>query len=195
MRNRFAAFLATAALSWLAAAIPVAAADPGTVEATDGPKAKVAASSNSLTEFRTIVGQVVLSEDACGTNAPACTVDIEKPSAAATVREAHLFCATTPSNYTPQDGDVTVNGVPVDWDQLVFYEYIPGAGGTNAHADVTGIVKPVGDAALPGLVTFTITENPTFEYDGCALKVIWDDPTTTENSILIFFGHQEPEGD
>jgi hypothetical protein len=60
---------------------------------------------------------------------------------------------------------------------------------------VTAIVKPVGDAAAPGLVSFTITENPTNLYDGCALKVIWDDPTTTENSIIIFWGAQETEGD
>jgi Big-like domain-containing protein len=174
-----------------------AAAGPGALDGNAAPSA--AASANSLTQFKSIVGQVVLSEDACGTNTPSptssCTVDIEKPSASATVREADLFCATIPANYTPKNGDVTVNGVPVAWDQLISYQYFPGAGGVNARDDVTAIVKPVGDAALPGLVSFTITENPTLQYDGCALKVIWDDPTTTVNSILIFFGHQESAGD
>jgi hypothetical protein len=197
MTKRFFACFVTAAVAWLAIAGPVLAEDPGTVSGDAPPKARVSANSsaNSLTEFKTIVGQVVLSEDACGTNAPACTVEILKPSASATVREADLFCATIPANYTPKDGDVTVNGVPVAWDELLFYEYFPGAGGVNARDDVTAIVKPVADAALPGLVSFTITENPTDQYDGCALKVIWDDPTTTVNSILIFFGHQESAGD
>jgi Bacterial Ig-like domain (group 1) len=175
----------------------VVAADPGVgagapEEAT--PDAAVAAdvSINSLNEFTQIVGEVVLSEDACGTNAASCNVDIVKPSAEATVREAHLFCATTGfSGYNPQDDDVTLNGSAVVWDQV-----IPNAiDSFNARDDVTAIVAPVGDAAAPGIVSFTIAENPTGSYDGCILKVIWDDPTTTTNSILIFFGAQETEGD
>jgi hypothetical protein len=155
-----------------------------------------AVTANSLTQFKVVVGRVVLSEDACGTNTPAptssCTVEVVKPSATATVREADLFCATTGfSNYTPQNGDVTVNGVPVAWDEV-----IPNAiESFNARDDVTATVKPVGDAAAPGPVVFTITENPTFSYDGCILKVIWDDPTTTQNSILVFWGAQETTGD
>ena len=171
-----------------------AAADPGTGDGNAASSAAV--SANSLTQFKSIVGNVVLSEDACGTNTPSptssCTVDIVKPSAMATVREADLFCATTGfSRYSPQNTDVTVNASAVAWDQI-----IPnGIASFNARDDVTTIVKPVGDAALPGLVSFTITENPTFSYDGCVLKVIWDDPTTTVNSILIFWGAQETTGD
>jgi hypothetical protein len=191
MSKRFTTFLATAALAWLALAIPASAADPGTLDLGAGPTVKVSA-ANSLGEFKTIVGNVVLSEDACGTNAVSCTVDIVKPSASATVREADLFCATTGgSDYTPEDDDVTVNGSAVAWDMT-----IPNAiQSFNARDDVTAIVKPLGDAALPGVVSFTIAEDPTFSYDGCALKVIWDDPTTTTNSILIFWGAQETTGD
>ena len=190
MRKRLITCLATAAVAWFALAIPAAAADPGTGTATVGPKAAVAA--NSLNEFTTIVGQVVLSEDACGTNLPSCTVDIVKPSPSATVREAYLFCATTGfSGYRPQDDDVTLNGMAVAWNAV-----IPNAiNSFNAWDDVTAIVKPVGDAAPPGVVSFRITENPTTLYDGCALKVIWDDPTTTTNSIIIFWGAQETTGD
>jgi Big-like domain-containing protein len=191
MRRRFTACLATAALVWLAIAIPTSAADPGTGELGAGPAVKISA-ANSLGEFETIVGQVVLSEDACGTNATSCTVDIVKPSASATVRAAHVFCATTGgSGYNPQDGDVTVNGTGVAWDETIPNAILS----FNARDNVTSIVKPVGDAALPGLVSFAITEDPTFSYDGCALKVIWDDPTTTTNSILIFWGAQETTGD
>jgi hypothetical protein len=138
------------------------------------------------------VGQVVLSEDACGTNAPACAVQITKPSATATVRDAILFCASTGlTGYLPKNGDVTLNGTPVSWDQIV-----PSAiNSFNARVDVTSLVKPVGDPAPLGLISFTITENPTLNYDGCILKVIWDDPTTTQNSILIYFGAQETTGD
>jgi hypothetical protein len=172
-----------------------AVAAPG--EAGGSTAAQSAAiTANSLNQFKVIVGRVVLSEDACGTNTPAprseCTVQIVKPSAAATVRQADLFCATTGfSGYMPQDGDVTVNGAPVTWDEI-----IPNAiQSFNARDDVTATVKPVGDAAPPGLVVFTISESPTFSYDGCILKVIWDDPTTTQNSILIFWGAQETTGD
>jgi hypothetical protein len=195
MFKRCAALIVT--MLWLATAIPAIAADPGTVSGAAPPKAKVSAiaSANSLTQFKSIVGKVVLSEDACGTNTPACTVEILKPSASAKVREADLFCTTIPDGYTPLDGDVTVNTVAVAWDQVVSYTYPGPFTAYNARDDVTATVKPVGDAALPGLVSFTITENPTFEYDGCALKVIWDDPTTTDNSILIFWGHQETAGD
>jgi hypothetical protein len=196
MFKRCTALIVTAML-WLVAAGPALAADPGAVDGAAPPKTKISANSsaNSLSEFKTIVGQVVLSEDACGTNTPSCIVDIVKPSPSATVREADLFCATTPFNYTPQDGDVTVNGVPVAWDQLLSYSYNPSNTGVNARDDVTSIVKPVGDAALTPVVSFAITEDPTTSYDGCALKVIWDDPTTTVNSILIYFGHQESAGD
>jgi hypothetical protein len=115
-----------------------------------------------------------------------------KPSPAATVRQADLFCATVPFSSTPVNGEVQVNGTPVTWDQII-PSALPSA--FNARDDVTATVKPVGDAAPPGLVTFTITENPTFKYDGCILKVIWNDPTTTQNSILVFFGAQTTTGD
>ena len=199
--------LTTKPRSWALAAVLVvpllalmlagtARADPldnaGAAPPTTGPSRAAAVAANSLDEFKVVVGQVVLSEDACGTNAPLCTVEIEKPSAAATVAEADLFCATTGfSQYRPNNGEVTLNGVPIVWDQI-----IPNAiNSFNARDDVTSIVKPAGDAALPGIVVFTIGENPSFRYDGCILKVIWDDPTTTQNSILIYFGAQETTGD
>jgi hypothetical protein len=171
-------------------------AGPGEADGSAAPSAHATADGNSLTQLRAVVGQVVLSEDACGTTGPACTVDIVKPSAAATVRQADLFCATVaPFAYTPEDDDVTLNGVPVAWAQVVSYTWAGGAVGHNTQADVTAIVKPVGDAAPPGVVIFTITEDPTSQYDGCALKVIWDDPTTGTNSIFIFWGHQQTTGD
>jgi protocatechuate 3,4-dioxygenase beta subunit len=188
MFKRCSALIVT--MLWLATAIPALAADPGTGTTTVRPKVSITA--NSLTQFKSIVGKVVLSEDACGTNLPSCTVDIVKPSPTAKVREADLFCATTGfTGYNPQDDDVTLNGFAVLWDAT-----IPnGISSFNSRDDVTAIVKPVGDAALPGVVTFSITEDPTFDYDGCALKVIWDDPTTTDNSVLIYWGAQETTGD
>ena len=165
---------------------------PGAAPSDPAPVRAAAVTANSLSQLETIVGEVVLSEDACGTNLAACTVDIVKPSATATVRESLLFCASTGlTGYRPKDGDVTLNSTPVTWIDIV-----PSSiNSFNARDDVTAIVKPVGDAASPGLITFVITETPTLLYDGCILKVIWDDPTTTQNSILIHFGAQETTGD
>jgi hypothetical protein len=148
-----------------------------------------------LALFRHIVGKVVLSADAVGNNVGSGTVQIVKPSSGATVREAHLFAATRgESQYVPQNGEVTLNGVEVNWDAIV-PSGASAARAYNARSAVTPIVKPVGDAAGAGTVTFTITEDPTGEYDGCILEVIWDDGTSTENSIMIFFGAQSSAGD
>lgn len=75
------------------------------------------ASANSLTQYRVVVGQVVLSEDACGTSAAACTVDIVKPSPLATVRHADLFCATVPFGYVPEPHPRRASRTRSGWDR------------------------------------------------------------------------------
>ena len=49
---------------------------------------------------------------------------------------------------------------------------------------------------MPGLVGFTQIEVNTGSIDGCALHVVFDDPgQTTDNTVFIFFGGQDINGD
>src|SRR5687768_12891484 len=62
--------LLVAILAMTLAAPALAQTTPGT-NPNGGPSQNV--SSQSLTQFKSIVGKVVLSEDACGTTGPSCT--------------------------------------------------------------------------------------------------------------------------
>jgi len=143
-------------------------------------------------------GQLTLSVDGAATNdSSAGTLSIDKP-AGATVHSAY-FVAATFSNYVLQDGDMSIDGNPVDWDCLVtndagsFVDFY-----VNGFADVTAIVKPIIDVAAPGQVDLAMTEVPaaTFNIDGGILAVVFDDPNqTTENGIILLFGGQATAGD
>ena len=64
----------------------------------------------------------------------------------------------------------------------------------NAWADVTSIVKPVVDAAAPGIVNLDVVE--TIYLDGSILAVIFDDPNqTVTNTAILLFGAQKITGD
>jgi len=142
-------------------------------------------------------GKISLSADGVGSNDPAgATVQVEKPNAAATVRSAIFACASNLDRVI-NDGDVSLDGNPTTWaasvqnnlrDNLTFFN--------NVFANVTAIVKPKVDAAVPGLVDFTQTEVNTDSIDGCALHVVFDDPSqTTDNTVFILFGGQNTTGD
>src|SRR4051794_27955412 len=79
--------------------------------------ASAALSGTSIAPFYSASGAVSLSTNAAGSNSGPVTRDIVKP-AGATVRAAFLMAAGTgSSDYTPVDGDVTINGTPVDFDE------------------------------------------------------------------------------
>lgn len=145
-------------------------------------------------QFYAETGLFALSVDGGGSNTTTAPLRVTKPNAAATVRKAFLLAASTGfSSFQIPDGALTLNGTPITWDSVV-----PSAiSSYNHRADVTAIVKPVVDAASPGIVTFTAGEGANaFAIDGEALAVIFDDPTqTVAHSIVMLFGAQATTGD
>ena len=90
------------------------------------------------------------------------------------------------------DGDVKIDGTSVIWN--LQKDYLNSINSYNYLADVTDIVKAKIDAAPAGRVDFIIDE--TGAIDGEILAVIFDDPAkTTDNTVVLFFGAQDVNGD
>ncbi len=150
-----------------------------------------------LLPFLTESGLISLSVDAIGTNNPeGGPLKVHKNASGATVRQAYLFAASTgETDYTPVNGDVTLDGTPVEWEPS--HTISSDINSVNVVANVTSIVKEKIDAAPAGDVTFTAAEpnNPTL-IDGEILAVTLNDPTVTEpNSVTLLYGAQNPLGD
>jgi len=145
-----------------------------------------------LQSFYTASGSVDLTQTGFASNSGPQTKPLIKPSASATVRQAFLFAAGTPG-YTPQNGDITLDGTPVTFsDTPVTASF----GAITRETDVTSIVAPVLNAAAAGPVNFTVDEvNNTFTIDGEALVVIFNDPTTTNNTVALMYGTEDTTGD
>jgi Bacterial Ig-like domain (group 1)/Bacterial TSP3 repeat len=157
------------------------------------------AENTSLSEFFSATGKLFLSVDGAGANNVSPTAEVEKPNAAATVRQAFVLAAATGS--PPPliaNGDVTINGTGINWDMQALFtvpQFAP-FGFSNHLADVTSLVKPIVDAAPPGRIPFAFTEVNTSGIDGEVLVVIFDDPTqTSDQTIVLLFGAQDISGD
>ncbi len=149
-----------------------------------------------VTPFTTETGMISLSSDAIGTNAASGVVQVQKP-AGATVRKAYLFAASVPGGPTLTNTDITIDGAAVTFNAS-YVNVLFGFNTNNYRGDVTSLVKTKIDSAPPGLVDFTVVENPTKNsgIDGTILAVIFDDPNqTVTNTIALLFGGQRPTGD
>jgi hypothetical protein len=143
-------------------------------------------------------GSISISVDANGNNdVMGGVLQVNKP-AGATVRRAFLMAASVGiGSRVINNGDVTLAGSPITWDQSVVndpprLDIIF----NNVFAEVTAIVGPLIDAAPAGITELTVTETNTGTIDGTCLAVIFDDPNqTTNNSIILLFGGQDPAGD
>ncbi len=151
------------------------------------------AASASLEVFYSEIGKLKLSVDASGTNSETGTIEVDKPTGA-TVRKAFLFAASTGStNFNPSDGEVSIDGTPINWDPS---HTIPSSiVSFNTAADVTSIVSPKIDAESAGRIPFTIEEENTTLMDGEILAVVFDDPTARSNTITLMYGAQQTLGD
>jgi Bacterial Ig-like domain (group 1) len=185
---------------------PVAIAPAGAQSLVPGLSALHLSSNAALTgprdgdpllPFTTESGLISLSLDGIGTNNPAGgPVMVHKNVAGATVRKAYLFAASTGfSGYTPVNGDVTIDGTPVDWNPANTISN--DIDSVNVEADVTSIVKEKIDAAPAGNVEFNVAEpNNTLLMDGEILAVILNDPSVKQpNSVTLLYGAQNPAGD
>ncbi len=162
---------------------------PGTAPDASGPVASPMVVT-SLSPVVTETGKISLSLDGLGVYpAVTGTVDVDKP-AGATVRSAYLFTANVWGGSAIPDGAVTLGGTGVNWDGS-----IDSGHGYNYWADVTSIVKPVIDAAAPGTTSMTIGESSSYNIEGHVLAVIFDDPSETDNTIVLLFGAQNIDGD
>ena len=136
-------------------------------------------------------GQISMSADGAASNLGTTQIQVDKPNLSATVRSAFLACSITFG--TLNDGDIILAGTPINWDDSVTNSFWH-----NVFADVTGVVKPIVDAAAVGLVDLDLTEpsNLTFNIEGCGLYVIFNDPLQdAANTAFILFGGQATTGD
>ncbi len=150
-----------------------------------------------LLPFSTESGDISLSVDGIGTNNPAGgPVKVYKEFANETVRKAYLFAASTgATDYTPVNGDVTIDGTPVEWNPANTIS--SDIGSVNVESEVTSIVKAELDAAPAGYSEFTVAEPlNTYDMDGEILAVIFNNPNLKEsNSVTLLYGAQNPLGD
>lgn len=145
-------------------------------------------------------GLISVSIDGLGMRATSGNIQVDKP-AGATVRSAYLASAST--GYTDyvffgpltdyyKNVGVRLLGVPITWDIITpssIYSW-------NHWADVTSIVKPVVDAAGPGIVNLQVQETNEFYVEGEILAVIFDDPgAAAESTVVLAFGAQAISGD
>jgi len=149
----------------------------------------------SLSPIVTESGKIRLSVDGSGTNNFAAIIQVEKPSAGATVRKAYMAAATTGfmGGYTIPNGGITLDGASVIWDPS---RTIPSSiSSMNQWADVTELVRTKLNAAPVGVVDFTLHENNSGLIDGEILAVIWDDPTAPDTTVTLLYGAQNIAGD
>jgi len=158
----------------------------------------------ALSPIVTETGFISLSIDGLGItgNAQADSViKVSKP-AGATVRSAYLAMAQFPLIPLAQvgpllDGDIKINGQNVNWEtSFTVQQAMAFSRGFNQWANVTSIVKPIVDAASPGILELTITEVKNSATEGTILAVIFDDPNqTSTNTVILLYGAQSTTGD
>ena len=178
----------------------LAIADTGSTDAVEPglpPVDKAVETSNPslggfdpLEPFFSATGSFALSVDALGTPSGG-NVQVEKPSADATVFRAYLATASQGfSNNQIANGTLTLGGVGVNWDQVT-----PNSINCFNHlANVTDIVAPIVDPAGPGLIDIFIQEPGSV--DGSILAVVFNDPNAgTDNTVILAFGAQATTGD
>ena len=194
MRTKVIIALVFTALLLSLAIVPAAMAsdpEPGAVPAASS---FATSASSSLAPVVTETGKISLSLDAIGTNSASGVVQVEKPSAGATVRSAYMMAATVYGGGKISAGDITIDGSPITWDVETTNVL---SGSYNYWTDATALVSAKIDAAAAGRVDFTIVEvNRNSYIDGEILAVIFDDPAqAASNTVVLCFGSQAQAGD
>lgn len=144
--------------------------------------------SVGLQQVYSSTGKYTLTADGVGSNNSLMSVNVNKPSAQATVQKAILISSVTFS--TIGNGCVTLGGIPITWDGSATVSFF-----NNYWADVTSIVAPLINASPAGTTTLNITECNTGDIEGEALLVVFNDAAATEKTIIIMCGAMNPAGD
>lgn len=154
--------------------------------------------AKALGPFVNETGQINVSIDGVATGSGNGTIQVDKP-AGATVRSAYylvsaLFRQTLAANVTIGQGSNSLTLTPADYDAKV--RNASGNTTENGRADITSFIKPIVDAATPGLIDFDITESNAANIEGNILVVIFDDPNVSEvRTVVLAFGAQQTTGD
>lgn len=165
--------------------------EPGTVQSVGGGEGR-SITANGLTQLFAVTGKYVLSADAAGGNPlSAFNVDVNKPSAGATVYKAYLLGVPVWTFQPIANGCITLAATPINWDGSALNT----AGSLNYYADVTAIVAPILNAAGAGLTSLAVTECATWNIDGVGLLVVFSDATAAPKTIVIMFGGLSSTGD
>jgi hypothetical protein len=130
-------------------------------------------------------GPVLLSVNGIG-HSGSSSIGVLKPSSTAVVRKAFLFASTNRG----VDAVVSLNGVPITWDDTASTNSIL----KSFYADVTSVVKTTVDAATAGELFIPVEETSnSANTDGEVLAVIFEDPTALvpDNSVSLLFGAQD----
>lgn len=146
------------------------------------------ANSIGLQQFYSATGRYTVSADGIGSLESSMNIRVNKPNADATVEKAILISSVTYDAIA--DGCVTIAGVPVNWDGTAAVSFF-----NNYWADVTSIVAPVINALPAGISTLPVTECNTYTIEGEALLVVFNDPWTTEKTVIVMLGGEDPQGD
>ena len=148
---------------------------------------------NGLSVIYNQTGNYTISADGYGYSSTSDNnLGIEKPSDDATVVQAFIMGASRGfSNYQLQDGDVVYDGNPISWDT-----HIPSSiSSYNAIADVTTMVQTLVSGLNAGVHYFSYSEIPPTNVEGCALLVVFEDPSFPERTISILWGALDTGGD
>ncbi len=161
------------------------------------PGTSATAQANADHDLSTVVitetGQITLSSDGLGVLSPGGLIQVDKPSAGATVRSAYLAAASTGySGYIIPDGCITLEGSAVTWSAFASTPY----SFENFWGDVTAIVAAAVNPEAAGIIDLEVGKCDTGAIDGVALYVIFDDPATAiTRTAVIAFGAQASGGD
>lgn len=137
-----------------------------------------------LTPFYQVAGKYTLSTDGLGTTSGSGTLQVEKPSAQATVKKAFLMASQKSGGTSSPTPPATLAGT-----QITYTKEVSG----QTLSDVTSIVAPVVDAAGAGIIDLTLTGANNAE--GYALAVVFYDPSLQySGSVVLSFGRADTVG-
>ena len=137
-----------------------------------------------LTPFYEVAGKYTLSTDGLGTTSSSGTLQVEKPSAQATVKKAFLMASQKSTGISSPTPRASLQGT-----QITYSKEVRG----QTLSDVTSIVASVVDIAPAGITNLTLSGANNAE--GYGLAVVFYDPSLPySGSVVLSFGRADMVG-